>query len=44
MVASIIKIIVSQNTICDNLVSFPKSGHICRINITVVSLVRKPMI
>ena len=29
MVASIIKIVISQNTICDNLVGFPKSGHIC---------------
>ena len=30
MGASIIKIIVSRNTICDNLVGFPKSGHILR--------------
>ena len=28
MVASILKIIITRNTICDNLVSFPKSGHI----------------
>ena len=28
MVASVLKIIIAQNTICDNLVSFPKSGHI----------------
>ena len=27
MVASILKIGISQNLICDNLVSFPKSGH-----------------
>ena len=29
MVASILKIVITQNTICDNLVGFPKSGHIC---------------
>ena len=28
MVASILKIIITRNTICDNLVSFPKSCHI----------------
>ena len=28
MVASILKIIIARNTICDNLVGFPKSGHI----------------
>ena len=27
MVASILKIRISQNTKCDNLVGFPKSGH-----------------
>ena len=27
MVASILKIVITRNTICDNLVSFPKSGH-----------------
>ena len=29
MVDSIFKIVITQNTNCDNLVSFPKSGHIC---------------
>ena len=29
MVASILKIVITRNTICDNLVGFPKSGHIC---------------
>ena len=28
MVASILKTVITRNTICDNLVSFPKSGHI----------------
>ena len=28
MVASILKIIITRNTNCDNLVGFPKSGHI----------------
>ena len=28
MVASILKIVIIRNTICDNLVGFPKSGHI----------------
>ena len=28
MVASILKISISQNPNCDNLVGFPKSGHI----------------
>ena len=28
MVASILKIGISRNPICDNLVGFPKSGHI----------------
>ena len=28
MVASILKIVITRNTICDNLVGFPKSGHI----------------
>ena len=28
MVASIFKIGISQNAKCDNLVGFPKSGHI----------------
>ena len=28
MAASILKIVITRNTICDNLVSFPKSGHI----------------
>ena len=27
MVASILKIVITRNTICDNLVGFPKSGH-----------------
>ena len=27
MVASILKIVITRNTICDNLVDFPKSGH-----------------
>ena len=27
--ASILKIDISRNPICDNLVGFPKSGHIC---------------
>ena len=27
--ASILKIVITQNTICDNLVGFPKSGHKC---------------
>ena len=31
MVASILKIVITRNTICDNLVGFPKSGHICRL-------------
>ena len=29
MVASILQIGISRNPICDNLVGFPKSGHIC---------------
>ena len=29
MVASIFKIGVSRNANCDNMVGFPKSGHIC---------------
>ena len=28
MVTSILKISITQNTNCDNMVSFPKSGHI----------------
>ena len=28
MVASILKIVITRNTICDILVGFPKSGHI----------------
>ena len=28
MVASILKIVITRNTICDNLVGFAKSGHI----------------
>ena len=28
MVALILKIVITRNTICDNLVGFPKSGHI----------------
>ena len=28
MAASILQINISQNPICDNLVGFPKSGHI----------------
>ena len=28
MVATILKIVITLNTICDNLVGFPKSGHI----------------
>ena len=28
MVASILKIAITRNTICDNFVGFPKSGHI----------------
>ena len=32
MVAPILKIVVTRNTICDNLVGFPKSGHILRNN------------
>ena len=28
MAASILKIVITRNTICDNLVGFPKSGHI----------------
>ena len=31
MVTSILKIVITQNTICDNLVGFPKSGHKCSI-------------
>ena len=27
--ASILKIVITRNTICDNLVGFPKLGHIC---------------
>ena len=27
MVASILKIVITRNTICNNLVGFPKSGH-----------------
>ena len=27
MVASILKIVITRNTVCDNLVGFPKSGH-----------------
>ena len=30
MVASILKIVVTRNAICDNLVGFPKSGHKCK--------------
>ena len=29
MVVSIVNIVITPNTICDNLVDFPKSGHIC---------------
>ena len=28
MATSILKIVIARNTICDNLVGFPKSGHI----------------
>ena len=31
MVASILKILITRNTICDNLVGFPKSGHVCAL-------------
>ena len=31
--ASILKIVITQDTIYDNLVSFPKSGHIYRLSI-----------
>ena len=27
MVASVLKIVINLNAMCDNLVSFPKSGH-----------------
>ena len=29
MVASILKIVITRNTICDNLVGLPKLGHKC---------------
>ena len=29
MVVSILKIVITPDTICDNLVDFPKSRHIC---------------
>ena len=29
MMVSILKFSISQNTNCDNLVDFPKSGHVC---------------
>ena len=29
MAASVLKIGISQNPNCDNLIGFPKSGHIC---------------
>ena len=31
MVASLLKIVTTRNSICDNLVVFPKSGYICCI-------------
>ena len=31
MVASVLKNVITRNTICDNLVGFPKSGHICML-------------
>ena len=33
MVASRLKIVITRNTICDNLVGFPKSGHILRLTV-----------
>ena len=35
MVASILKVIITRSTICDNLVGFPKSGHIMQIFIYI---------
>ena len=36
MVASILEIDITQNTNCDNLVSFPKSDHIIIMNETTI--------
>ena len=36
MMASILKIVITRNTICDNLVGFPKSGHIIIIAVTFI--------
>ena len=36
MVASILIIIVSQNTKCDSLIGFLKSGHICVANLPAI--------
>ena len=38
MMASILKIIITRNTICDNLVGFPKSGHIYDFIINTVTV------
>ena len=38
MEASILKIVITRNTICDNLVGFPKLGHIYGKRYTVDGL------
>ena len=35
MVASMLKIVITQNTICENLVGFPKLGHVLGFIVTI---------
>ena len=44
MMASIFKIISTQNVNCDNRVGFPKSGHIlCKIWECIIFNIHKPI-
>ena len=37
MVASILKIVITRNTICENLVGLQKSGHIYDVALYIAS-------